>query len=60
MRRLRLTDVTQYRLWVKVIRSDAFPGDHIHRTVPFMWSSNDFMGPLLYVNTPAKYPLLFS
>ena len=21
----------------------------------FMWSSNDFMGPLLYVNTPAKY-----
>ena len=22
----------------------------------FMWSSNDFMGPLLYVNTPAKYP----
>jgi len=23
----------------------------------FMWSCNDFMGPLLYVNTPAKYPL---
>ena len=23
----------------------------------FMWSFNDFMGPLLYVNTPAKYPL---
>ncbi|MCD7724215.1 MAG: carbohydrate ABC transporter permease [Clostridiales bacterium] len=22
----------------------------------FMWASNDFMGPLLYVNTPAKYP----
>ncbi|MCR5147422.1 MAG: carbohydrate ABC transporter permease [Eubacterium sp.] len=22
----------------------------------FMWSSNDFLGPLLYVNTPAKYP----
>ena len=22
----------------------------------FMWSSNDFMGPLLYVNTPSKYP----
>lgn len=22
----------------------------------FMWSSNDFMGPLLYVKTPAKYP----
>ena len=22
----------------------------------FMWSSNDFMGPLLYVNTPARYP----
>ncbi len=22
----------------------------------FMWSSNDFMGPLLYVNTASKYP----
>jgi oligogalacturonide transport system permease protein len=22
----------------------------------FMWSSNDFMSPLLYVNTPARYP----
>lgn len=22
----------------------------------FMWSSNDFMGPLLYVKTPAHYP----
>lgn len=22
----------------------------------FMWSSNDFMGPLLYVTSPAKYP----
>lgn len=22
----------------------------------FMWSSNDFMGPLLYVNTPKRYP----
>ena len=22
----------------------------------FMWSSNDFMGPLLYVKTPANYP----
>jgi len=22
----------------------------------FMWSSNDFMGPLLYVNSPKKYP----
>ena len=21
-----------------------------------MWSSNDFLGPLLYVNNPAKYP----
>ena len=23
----------------------------------FMWSCNDFMGPLLYVSTPAKYPM---
>ena len=23
----------------------------------FMWSSNDFMGPLIYVNTVSKYPV---
>lgn len=23
----------------------------------FMWSCNDFMGPLLYVSTPRKYPM---
>ena len=23
----------------------------------FMWSCNDYMGPLLYVQTPAKYPM---
>lgn len=23
----------------------------------FIWTSNDFMGPLLYVNTPSAYPL---
>lgn len=23
----------------------------------FMWSCNDFMGPLLYVTTPSKYPM---
>ena len=23
----------------------------------FMWASNDFMGPLIYVNTVAKYPV---
>lgn len=25
----------------------------------FMWSSNDFMGPLLYVKTPSRYPASF-
>lgn len=25
----------------------------------FMWSSNDFMGPLLYVSTPSRYPASF-
>lgn len=23
----------------------------------FIWTSNDYMGPLLYVNTPSRYPL---
>lgn len=25
----------------------------------FMWSSNDFMGPLLYVRTPSRYPAAY-
>ena len=34
-------------LWPAIVSAALFQ---------FMWSSNDFMGPLLYVNTPARYP----
>ena len=29
----------------------------VYQLIQFMWSCNDFMGPLLYVQTPAKYPM---
>lgn len=42
---------------VKVIVPMLAPAITSCALFQFMWSSNDFMGPLLYVNTPAKYPL---
>lgn len=42
---------------VKVIVPMLMPSITSVALFQFMWSSNDFMGPLLYVNTPAKYPL---
>lgn len=42
---------------VKVIVPMLSPAITSCALFQFMWSSNDFMGPLLYVNTPAKYPL---
>lgn len=41
---------------VKVIVPMIMPAIVSCALFKFMWSSNDFMGPLLYVNTPAKYP----
>lgn len=41
---------------VKVIVPMLMPSIVSCALFQFMWSSNDFMGPLLYVNTPAKYP----
>ena len=29
----------------------------VYQLIQFMWSCNDFMGPLLYVSTPGKYPM---
>ena len=29
----------------------------VYQLVQFMWSCNDYMGPLLYVQTPSKYPM---
>ena len=41
---------------VKVVVPMLMPSIISCALFQFMWSSNDFMGPLLYVNTPAKYP----
>ncbi|MBQ1491919.1 MAG: carbohydrate ABC transporter permease [Blautia sp.] len=41
---------------VKVVVPMLMPSIVSCMLFQFMWSSNDFMGPLLYVNSPAKYP----
>ncbi|MDO4651029.1 MAG: carbohydrate ABC transporter permease [Eubacteriales bacterium] len=41
---------------VKVIVPMLMPAIVSCALFKFMWASNDFMGPLLYVNSPAKYP----
>lgn len=41
---------------IKVIVPMLMPAIISCALFKFMWASNDFMGPLLYVNTPAKYP----
>ncbi len=41
---------------VKVIVPMLMPAIVSCALFKFMWASNDFLGPLLYVNTPAKYP----
>ncbi len=42
---------------IKVIVPMLMPAITSCALFQFMWSTNDFMGPLLYVNTPAKYPM---
>ena len=41
---------------VKIIIPMILPAIVSCALFKFMWSSNDFLGPLLYVNNPAKYP----
>lgn len=41
---------------IKVIVPMLMPAIVSCALFKFMWASNDFMGPLLYVNTPTKYP----
>lgn len=41
---------------IKVIVPMLMPAIVSCALFKFMWASNDFMGPLLYVNTPARYP----
>ncbi len=41
---------------VKIIVPMLMPAIVSCALFKFMWASNDFLGPLLYVKTPAKYP----
>ena len=41
---------------VKIVVPMLMPAIASCALFKFMWTSNDFMGPLLYVKSPAKYP----
>lgn len=45
-----------FQTLIKVIVPMLMPAIVSCALFKFMWASNDFLGPLLYVNTPAKYP----
>ncbi len=45
-----------FQILVKIIVPMLMPAIVSVALFKFMWSSNDFLGPLLYVNKPAKYP----
>ena len=45
-----------FQILIRIIVPMLMPAIVSCALFKFMWSSNDFLGPLLYVNTPAKYP----
>ena len=45
------------KILYKIIRPMLSPSLVACALFQFMWSCNDFMGPLLYVQTPSKYPM---
>ncbi|TAH67124.1 MAG: carbohydrate ABC transporter permease [Anaerolineaceae bacterium] len=45
-----------FQTLVKIIAPMIKPAMISAALFQFMWSSNDFMGPLLYVKTPTRYP----
>ncbi len=53
----KIDGCTAFQTLYKVIVPMLMPSITSVALFQFMWSSNDFMGPLLYVNSPAKYPL---
>lgn len=45
-----------FQTLIKIIAPMIKPAMVSAALFQFMWSSNDFMGPLLYVKTPTRYP----
>lgn len=52
----RIDGCNVVQILIKVIVPMIMPAIVSCALFQFMWSSNDFMGPLLYVKTPANYP----
>ena len=53
----KIDGCNSFQTLTKVIVPMLIPSITSCALFQFMWSTNDFMGPLLYVNTPAKYPM---
>lgn len=48
---------SSFMVYSKIIMPLAKPAIFSAMTFQFMWSWNDFMGPLLYINKVSRYPL---
>ncbi|WP_044973734.1 carbohydrate ABC transporter permease [Ruminococcus sp. HUN007] len=53
----RIDGCSSFQILVYIIAPVLKPALVSCAVFQFIWTSNDFMGPLLYVNTPSKYPL---
>ena len=53
----KIDGCSPFQTLTKVIVPMLMPSIASCALFQFMWSTNDFMGPLLYVNTPARYPM---
>ena len=51
----RIDGCNVFQTLIKVIVPMLMPAIVSCALFKFMWASNEFLGPLLYVNTPAKY-----
>ncbi|MDR1540584.1 MAG: carbohydrate ABC transporter permease [Clostridiales bacterium] len=52
----KIDGCTSLQILTKIIAPVLKPAIVSCALFQFMWTSNDFMGPLLYVNTPERYP----
>jgi len=52
----KIDECNEIQTLIKVIVPMLKPAIVSCALFKFMWASNDFLGPLLYVNNPAKYP----
>ncbi|MGW0519613.1 carbohydrate ABC transporter permease [Crossiella sp. NPDC003009] len=53
----KIDGANQWRLFWNIILPLSRPALITTSIFTFIWSWNDFLGPLIYLSTPAKYPL---